>query len=153
MERKLTQLKQLKEKLKAAKKLAAQTAKTIQELENQRYYVEYPEGRFVIQYRDDMGLKETNKDYFELHWAPVKRLSRRMGQVRLRSRGISIKFQPHLDKRWQLTNSHYQNCSFGACTYYRTFDKFLAGCARRKVPETLIQAFKTRYALRNKEGF
>ena len=101
---------------------------------NEKFRIKYPNGRFCIQYRDDMGLKETGKAYWLIHWE----FKRPTSHDRFRS--ISTSFQGG-----KITQSDFRNSSFGKCSNYDSIEKLLAACERRNVPDELVLSFERRF--------
>jgi hypothetical protein len=119
---------------------------------DERYVEKYPQGKFCVQYRGDMGLLEQGLDFWGLHWSPT----RSTGAVK--RKGITIYLRKYLSRETNIISSGiehatYQNCSFGKCNNYDSLEKMIAFCAKRDVPKELVEAFQKRYQDRHLEGF
>lgn len=112
---------------------------------DEKFLEKYPNGKFVIQYRGHNGEMGIKQPWFELHWSPRRPTSH------VRYKGISTSFNSSREPG--IVHRNYQNCSFGKCNSYDSFEKLLAACARQDVPAELVNAFTTRYQDRQGEGF
>jgi len=113
---------------------------------DEKFLEKYPNGKFVIQYLGHNGEMGIRQPWFELHWCPRRATSH------VRHRGISTSFNS-LRHRGEIAHENYQNCSFGKCNNYDSFEKLLAACERQNVPTELVKAFSERYQTRENEGF
>lgn len=102
---------------------------------DERFKRKFPAGRFCLQFMAGY--------LWGIHWCP----GRSTGAWK--RRGISVILQ----KNNTLRQENHQNCNFGACTIYDSFEKLLKGCKKRKCPDNLVQAFVERFNKRNQEGF
>jgi len=112
---------------------------------DEKFIQQFPNGKFVIQYRGQHGEMGIKQPWFELHWSPRRPTSHS------RFRGISTSFNS--SRQRGIAHENYQNCSFGKCNSYDTFEKLLAACDRQDVPAELVNAFTERYQARQNEGF
>lgn len=102
------------------------------------YLERWPQGQFVVQrYNSHLGL----------YWNPRRNTSH------TRYKGIGIENRQRYGAEEGAFPVNHQNCCFGKCTYYATFDKLVAGAIRLGIPEEMIAAFTERYQNRASEGF
>lgn len=114
---------------------------------DEKFLRQYPNGKFVIQYRGHNGEMGIKKPWFELHWSPRRPTSH------VKYKGISTSFDGNNSRELGIVHNNYQNCSFGKCNSYDSFEKLLAACVRQNVPAELVEAFSERFNNRHLEGF